>query len=160
MILNPSVNAYRRLDPHFEAPNEIKVSATDRGSMVRIPLCDEKSARVEVRSVAPDINPYLVVYTILKLGLMGVNATKKEKEVYNKVRQKREKLPGNIYDALRYFKNSKGMKEILGKTNHAKFIEFKEWVANRSPKELGKNIKYWEIVDHHEVRNQMLMEGF
>ena len=24
LILNPSVNAYRRLDPHFEAPNQIK----------------------------------------------------------------------------------------------------------------------------------------
>ena len=52
--LNASVNAYRRLDPHFEAPNQIKASATDRGSMVRIPIGNEKSARVEVRSVGPD----------------------------------------------------------------------------------------------------------
>lgn len=28
LILNSSVNAYRRLDPHFEAPNQIKASAT------------------------------------------------------------------------------------------------------------------------------------
>src|SRR5207302_824332 len=26
LLLNPSVNAYRRLDPHFEAPNQIKAS--------------------------------------------------------------------------------------------------------------------------------------
>src|SRR5690606_13634381 len=26
LTLNPSVNAYRRLDPHFEAPNQIKAS--------------------------------------------------------------------------------------------------------------------------------------
>ena len=37
LLLNASVNAYRRLDPHFEAPNQIKASAVDRGSMVRIP---------------------------------------------------------------------------------------------------------------------------
>src|SRR5580658_3077734 len=30
LVLNPSVNSYRRLDPHFEAPNQIKASATDR----------------------------------------------------------------------------------------------------------------------------------
>src|SRR4029078_4438174 len=30
LMLNASVNAYRRLDPHFEAPNQIKASATDR----------------------------------------------------------------------------------------------------------------------------------
>ena len=34
--LNASVNAYRRLDPHFEAPNQITASPLDRGSMIRI----------------------------------------------------------------------------------------------------------------------------
>src|SRR5579871_4933731 len=37
LVLSSSVNAYRRLDPHFEAPNQIKVSPNDRGSMIRIP---------------------------------------------------------------------------------------------------------------------------
>src|SRR5499427_2463338 len=35
LLLNSSVNAYRRLDPHFEAPNQLKASPVDRGSMVR-----------------------------------------------------------------------------------------------------------------------------
>ena len=61
LLLNASVNAYRRLDPHFEAPNQIKASAMDRGSMVRIPIGNERSSRVEVRSVAPDANPYMVL---------------------------------------------------------------------------------------------------
>ena len=30
VLLNASVNAYRRLDPHFEAPNQIIASAVDR----------------------------------------------------------------------------------------------------------------------------------
>jgi glutamine synthetase len=71
LLLNASVNAYRRLDPHFEAPNQIKASAVDRGSMIRIPIGNEKSMRVEVRSVAPDANPYLVLYSIFKSGLEG-----------------------------------------------------------------------------------------
>ena len=57
LILNSSVNSYRRLDPHFEAPNQIKASAINRGAMVRIPLANEKSARIEVRSISPDANP-------------------------------------------------------------------------------------------------------
>src|SRR6202167_3474964 len=69
LLLNASVNAYRRLDPHFEAPNQIKASAVDRGSMIRIPIGNEKSMRVEVRSVAPDANPYLVMYSIFKTGI-------------------------------------------------------------------------------------------
>src|SRR5882724_8881203 len=71
LLLNASVNAYRRLDPHFEAPNQIKASATDRGSMVRIPIGNEKSARVEVRSVSPDANPYMVLYTVFRTGIEG-----------------------------------------------------------------------------------------
>src|SRR6201996_9219235 len=42
LLLNASVNAYRRLDPHFEAPNQIKASAVDRGSMIRIPIGNSK----------------------------------------------------------------------------------------------------------------------
>jgi len=71
LLLNASVNAYRRLDPHFEAPNQIKASPVDRGSMVRVPIGNDKSMRVEVRSVSPDANPYMVLYSIFKTGLDG-----------------------------------------------------------------------------------------
>ncbi|HWC18454.1 MAG TPA: glutamine synthetase family protein, partial [Terriglobales bacterium] len=64
LLLNASVNAYRRLDPHFEAPNQIKASPVDRGSMIRIPIGNERTSRVEVRSVSPDANPYMVMYSI------------------------------------------------------------------------------------------------
>ena len=74
VLLNASVNAYRRLDPHFEAPNQLMASATDRGSMVRIPIGNEKSMRVEVRSVSPDANPYLVLYSVFKTGIEGETA--------------------------------------------------------------------------------------
>src|SRR6202521_3719073 len=74
LLLNASVNAYRRLDPHFEAPNQIKASAVDRGSMIRIPIGNEKSMRVEVRSVAPDANPYMVMLSIFKSGIDGDTA--------------------------------------------------------------------------------------
>ena len=62
LALNPSVNAYRRLDPHFEAPNQIKASAVDRGSMVRIPrrraadLVQTSSGAASSRS-APNVKP-------------------------------------------------------------------------------------------------------
>src|SRR6202171_909820 len=71
LLMNASVNAYRRLDPHFEAPNTLKASAVDRGSMVRFPIGNERSSRVEVRSVAPDANPYMVMLAVFKTGLEG-----------------------------------------------------------------------------------------
>ncbi len=100
LLLNPSVNAYRRLDPHFEAPNQIKASAVDRGSMIRIPIGNEKSMRVEVRSVAPDANPYMVMLAIFKTGLDG------ETSKIKNLRQAERYLPDNIYDALANFRKA------------------------------------------------------
>jgi glutamine synthetase len=155
LALNSSVNSYRRLDPHFEAPNQIKVSAIDRGSMIRIPVGNERTARFEVRSVAPDANPYLVLYTLLKVGLEG--------EKLEKPKDKRERLrflPGNINDAIQLMKSSKFMDKVLGEENKDKFISYKQAAADRSPKALGTTVKRSEVIYHHEVYNQLLWNNF
>jgi len=162
LIMNSSVNSYRRLDPNYEAPNAIKFSAVDRGSMIRIPVGNEKSARIEVRTVAPDANPYMCIYSLVKAGLAGVDATDEEimameKSVYG---SEVDILPSNIYEALGCFGRSDFMREILGDDNHVKYMELKEWAADRSPKALGSKVKKREILDHHEVTNQLLKGDF
>jgi glutamine synthetase len=157
LLLNPSVNAYRRLDPHFEAPNQIKSSPVDRTSMVRIPLGNEKSARIEVRTVAPDANPYLAFYALLRTGLEGPMT----ETITSENRRTRTKyLPGNIYDAIRLFKASSFMEEVLGSDNKDKYVERKVAAAERSPKELGTQVKTGEIIYHHEVTNQHIWGNF
>jgi glutamine synthetase len=157
LILNSSVNAYRRLDPHFEAPNQIKASAINRGAMVRIPLANEKSARVEVRSIAPDSNPYLAIYTLVKTGLEGPQPKEPDKDF----RQSRTRfLPDNIYDAIRLFKSSRFVGELVGESVQEKFAEVKQLQADRCPKALGARIKTSEVQFHHEVTNQYLWSRF
>ena len=159
--LNASVNAYRRLDPSFEAPNEIKVSSTDRGSMIRIPLGNEKTSRVEVRTVAPDANPYLAFFLILKAGLKGLYANPKDMKEMNKIYESSvKKIPGNIYEAISVFKKSEFIKEVMGEDNQKKYIKLKESAADRCPKKLGKRVKSGEIWYHHEVTNQMIWSHF
>ncbi|MFA7685323.1 MAG: glutamine synthetase family protein [Candidatus Gracilibacteria bacterium] len=162
LAMNSSVNSYRRLDPAFEAPNEIKVSEVDRGSMVRIPIGNERSARIEVRTVAPDSNPYLCLYSILKAGVKGMYAEKMEYAKYEEkvYGGKVKTLPGNIYDAITLFEKSKFMKEIMGESSHGKYVKLKMKVADRSPRALGKRIKSGEILYHHEVTNQLLWSRF
>src|SRR5438552_10269715 len=80
LVFNSSVNAYRRLDPHFEAPNQLKASAVDRGAMVRIPIGTERSLLAEVRAVRPDANPYMVMYSIVKSGLDWESAVIKTRQ--------------------------------------------------------------------------------
>ena len=154
LLLNSSVNAYRRLDPHFEAPNQIKASAVDRGSMVRIPIGNEKSSRVEVRSVAPDANPYLVLYSIFKSGLDGETA-----KVEN-LRQAERYLPDNIYTAIENFRNATWTTKLLGEDVKARFADLKQASADRCPRLLGTFVKPSEVQFHHEVYNQFLWNQF
>lgn len=155
LVLNSSVNAYRRLDPHFEAPNQIKVSPIDRGSMIRIPVGNEKTARIEIRSVAPDANPYLTLYTIIRTGLDG------EKLVEDRDKRPRARfLPDNINDAIKNFKGSEFIGNILGVENRDKFISYKQASADRCPRELGKLVKTAEVLYHHDVTNQVLWNMF
>ncbi len=154
LLLNSSVNAYRRLDPHFEAPNQIKASPVDRGSMIRIPIGNEKSSRVEVRSVAPDANPYLVMYSIFKSGLDGEAAKIKN------LRQAERYLPDNIYTALKNFEESDWSTKMLGADVKARFAELKRASADRCPHALGTFVKAPEVQYHHEVYNQFLWNMF
>ncbi len=154
LILNPSVNAYRRLDPHFEAPNQIKASATDRGSMIRVPIGNSKSMRVEVRSVAPDANPYLVLFSLFKTGIDGSVA-----EIDN-LRQAQRYLPDNIYSAIDDFAASEWIPAILGADVQSRFTDLKRAAADRSPRALGTFVKGSEVQYHHEVYNQALWSAF
>ena len=154
LLLNSSVNAYRRLDPHFEAPNQIKASAVDRGSMIRVPIGNEKSARVEVRSVGPDANPYLVLYSIFRSGLEASKAS------IENLRQASRYLPDNIYTAIEDFRGAAWITTLLGEDVKGRFADLKQGSADRCPRLLGTFVKPSEVQFHHEVYNQYLWNDF
>ena len=154
LIFNSSVNAYRRLDPHFEAPNQIRASATDRGAMVRVPIGNSRSMRTEVRAVAPDANPYLALYSIFKTGIDGAIAKRKD------LRSGGSFLPDYIQAAIDDFKDSKWIGEILGADVQSRYADLKQAAANRSPRELGTIVKGSEVQFHHAVYNQSLWNLF
>jgi len=155
LVFNSSVNAYRRLDPHFEAPNQLKASAVDRGAMIRIPIGNERSMRTEVRAVAPDANPYLVMYSIFKTGLEGTTAKIKD------LRAGKERyLPDNIYTAIDNFRNAEWTTKLLGEDVKARYADLKQASADRCPRLLGTIVKPSEVQFHHEVYNQYLWNLF
>ncbi|HVZ59328.1 MAG TPA: glutamine synthetase family protein [Terriglobales bacterium] len=154
LLLNSSVNSYRRLDPHFEAPNQIKASAVDRGSMIRIPIGNERSARVEVRSVAPDANPYMVLYSIFKTGLEGDISKVKN------LRAAERYLPDNIYDALKNYNKAEWTTKLFGQDVKERYAELKKNSADRCARLLGTIVKTPEVQFHHEIYNQYLWNQF
>jgi glutamine synthetase len=154
LALNASVNAYRRLDPHFEAPNQLKASATDRGSMVRIPIGNERSARVEVRSVGPDANPYMVLYSVFRTGIEGDIAG------IENLRSAPRYLPDNIYDAMDNFRKAEWTTTLFGDDVKGRYLDLKQAAADRCPRLLGTFVKAPEVQYHHEIYNQFLWNQF
>jgi glutamine synthetase len=154
LLMNSSVNAYRRLDPHFEAPNQIKASAVDRGSMIRIPIGNERSMRVEFRSVAPDANPYMVMYSAFRTGLEGQTS-----KIEN-LRQAERYLPDNIYTALENFEKSEWTTKLLGADVKGRYADLKRASADRCARTLGTFVKTAEVQYHHEIYNQFLWNLF
>ena len=139
LLLNASVNAYRRLDPHFEAPNQIKASAVDRGSMVRIPIGNERSSRVEVRSVAPDANPYMVMLSVFKTGIDGDD------------RQDQESACRRALPARQHLRRARPISECgvdhqaAGRRCEGTYADLKQASADRCPRLLGTFVKAPEV---------------
>jgi len=123
--------------------------------MVRIPVGNEKSARLEIRSVGPDANPYLALYALLRASLEGQPLTKDETK-----RDRVRFLPGNIHDAIRLLRGSDFLRKIMGGASHEKYLQHKQAAADRSPKELGSIVKSSEVLFHHDVTTQMLWHKF
>jgi glutamine synthetase len=122
--------------------------------MVRIPIGNERSARVEVRSVAPDANPYLVMYSIFKTGIDGSIA-----KIEN-LRSAKRFLPDNIYDAMDNFSKSEWTTKLLGADVKSRYLDLKKASADRCARLLGTIVKPQEVQYHHEIYNQYLWNQF
>jgi glutamine synthetase len=73
-LTNPTVNSYKRLVPHFEAPVNLAYSSRNRSAACRIPMYSPspKAKRVEVRYPDPSCNPYLAFSALLMAGIDGI----------------------------------------------------------------------------------------
>jgi glutamine synthetase len=121
---------------------------------VRIPIGNERSSRIEVRAVAPDANPYMVLYSVFKTGLDGSIAK------IPSLRSAKRFLPDNIYDAMENFRNAEWTKTLFSEEVKNRYLDLKQASADRCPRLLGTMVKAAEVQFHHEVYNQYLWNQF
>lgn len=135
-IANPTVNSYKRLVPGYEAPCYVAWSAQNRSPLVRIPASRGISTRVEVRSVDPAANPYLVMATLLAAGLDGIKnkltpPAAVDRNIYVMTKEEREEagivdLPATLAQALATLQSNETVCGALGEHLLEHFIEAKE----------------------------------
>ena len=73
-FLNPTVNAYRRIDPHELVPTRACWGYDNRFGLVRVPPERGAATRVEMRLADGSANPYLATAALLFAGLDGIAA--------------------------------------------------------------------------------------
>ena len=120
--------------------------------MIRIPLGNERTAGLEFRSCAPDANPHLLLHALLRTGLEGPLPDPAGAEGK---RNRTRFLPDNVHDAIRLIKSRRLAAELLGEDCHGRYVEAKQLVADRCPKEFGPRVKRGEVMFHHEVTSQL-----
>jgi glutamine synthetase len=72
VLFNPSVNAYRRLQPGTWTPATASWGVDNRTAAIRAIAGSPKGARLEHRRAGADVNPYLAIAAMLAGGLHGI----------------------------------------------------------------------------------------
>ncbi|HAT11238.1 MAG TPA: type I glutamate--ammonia ligase [Planctomycetes bacterium] len=96
---NPSLNSYRRLVPHYEAPVNLAYSAGNRSASIRIPNVNgDKARRFEFRCPDSSGSPYLVTAAILMASIDGIKnkidpGLPMDKNIYDLPAEELAKIP-------------------------------------------------------------------
>jgi glutamine synthetase len=139
-IANPSVNSYKRLVPHHEAPVYITWGMKNRTVLIRVPLFGSgEKAAIEFRSGDPMTNPYLLFTAIIAAGMDGVNRKltppdPRSEDIFHLTDKEREKLgikmlPTTLNEALDCLESDNVICDAIGKDILNNFVQLKraEW---------------------------------
>lgn len=139
-IANPSVNSYKRLVPHHEAPVYITWGFMNRTVLVRVPLFEKpEKAAVELRSPDSMANPYLLFAAIIAAGMDGIEndlspPDPRSEDIFALSDEERmslaiESLPANLGEALEELKKDEVIRKALGKEMVDTYVRIKrdEW---------------------------------
>ena len=153
-LFNSSLNSYKRLVPGYEAPIYRCWATKNRSAMIRIPHIESdqiSAARAEIRSPDGLCNPYLAFAALLKAGLEGIKnnieiPAATEFNLYHLNTQELiakgiDTLPPSLTDSLSFFKSSKLVEDLLGKTMRNEYLKLKEEELLSSQ----RNITAWEL---------------
>lgn len=148
---NPTVNSYKRLIPHFEAPLYIAWDRHNRSSLIRIAA--KENVDIEVRNGDPSANPYLFFAALIHAGFDGMKNKygyePVEQNIYemseNELRNLNiEKLPSTLLEALQELEQDTFFKEAMGEELINLYVERKRKELNDYLSEVSDvDLKYY-----------------
>lgn len=150
-VVAPTVNSYKRLVPHHEAPTRIAWGYGNRSAMIRIPYYGKKVNRFEYRHPDPSMNPYLAFSVELAAILTGLSKKASPPPPVEEVAYEieTEETPRTLGEALDQLKRSpiasiEHLKDILGAYLEVKTREWSEYASMYRWEDTWSKITDWE----------------
>jgi len=127
-LIAPNVNSYRRFGhKETDSPINVEWGLDNRTAGLRVPVSKPENRRVENRLPGADGNPYLSMAATLACGLLGmIEELEPTEQIKGSAYKKGHSLPTHLFDAVKKFKNTKPLQEILGEQFCRAIISIKE----------------------------------
>lgn len=131
LLLNPTINSYKRLVPGFFAPINVGWGYENRSCAVRaIRSARPELWRFECRRPGADANPYLALAAVAASAADGIKRSASpppavEGDAY--VRADLPELPGSLEAALHAFEEDSALQDALGKRFSEYYATSRAW---------------------------------
>jgi glutamine synthetase len=144
LLLNPTVNSYKRLVPGWFAPVNASWGVENRSTAVRaIQSSRPELCRLECRRPGADANPYLALAALVAAAADGIRRKAEppapvEGDAY--ARSDLPELPGSLESALGAFREDRGLRDALGE----RFCDYYETSRAWELKAWRETVTDWE----------------
>ena len=152
-LLNPTVNAYRRIVPDSLAPTHANWGLDNRATFIRIPPERGDASRIEIRVGDGAANPYLAIAAVMIAGAHGIreqltppqpvtgDAYRADPEIIG------EPLPSGLEEAIDALEHDPVLADGLGAATVDTFVAVKRFELERH----RSWVSDWEIAEylHH-----------
>jgi glutamine synthetase len=132
LLLNPTINSYKRLVPGFFAPVNASWGVENRSCAVRAIVRKDhpELCRLEVRRPGADANPYLALAAVVASAADGMKRKLTppaaiEGDAY--ARGELPELPGSLESAIRAFQSDAVLREALDERFSDYFVTSRAW---------------------------------
>ncbi len=144
LLLNPTINSYKRLVPGYFAPVNVSWGVENRSAAVRVISSDRpERCRIECRRPGADANPYLALAALVASAVDGIHRGAEPPppvEGDASARTDLPPLPGSLESALGAFAEDETLRSALG----AKFSEYYAVSRAWELKAWQKGVTAWE----------------
>ena len=145
LLLNPTINSYKRLVPGWFAPVNATWGVENRSCAVRAIVNKDhpELCRLECRRPGADANPYLAVAAIAASAADGIKRKLTPPapivgDAYS--RTDAQELPGSLESALRAFAADDALQKALGDQFSPYYVTSREWEV----KAFRETVTEWE----------------